>query len=62
MVDVFQVVKTLRKERQLMFSSLVGTRKQSVSLLQLKTEKAILALHLNTSAAAFNDTVRRNMK
>lgn len=38
-VDVFQVVKTLRKERLRMFSSLVGTRNQSVSLLQLKTEK-----------------------
>lgn len=54
MVDVFQVVKTLRKERQGMCSSLVGIRNQSISLLQLKTEKVILALHLNTSAAVID--------
>lgn len=55
MVDVFQVVKTLRKERQGMCSRLVGTRNQSISLLQLKTEKVILALLLNTPAAAVID-------
>lgn len=53
-MDVFQVVKTLRKERQHMFSTLVGTRNQFVSLLQLKTEKFILAVHINTAATVDN--------
>lgn len=43
-----------------MCSSLVRTRNQSVSLLQLKTEKVILALHLNTSAAAVNDCSKKH--